>query len=89
VLETLSESEDFGDPDFKVKYYHHGSIFCKSSRALSLLKGALRDEGCPWLIKTPGHMSLGDGGYFNTPPHVWQLLAKHVFNIGRERPIIV
>jgi len=27
-------------------------------------------------------------GHFNTTPHVWQLMAKHVDNNGRERPII-
>jgi hypothetical protein len=39
--------------------------------------------------KVPRSLSLGDVAHFNMPPHVWQLLAKHVFNIGRERPIIV
>jgi len=40
----------------------------------------LREKGCLWLIKCPGYVSLGDVGHFNTPPYLWQLLAKHVFN---------
>jgi hypothetical protein len=51
-------------------------------------KDALRKEGITWLIKCLGEGNLSDVGHFNTPPHVWQLMAKHVDNNGRERPII-
>jgi hypothetical protein len=51
-------------------------------------KNALREEGIPWLIKCPGERNLSDVGHFNTRPHVWQLMAKHVDNNRRERPII-
>jgi len=56
----------------------------------SLSKDALRDEWCPWLIKSIRQGSLSNVGQFNTPPHFKMVsLAKHVFNNGRERPIIV
>jgi hypothetical protein len=51
-------------------------------------KDALREEGTPWLIKCPGEGNLSDVRHFNTPPHMWQLMVKHVNNNGRERPII-
>jgi hypothetical protein len=37
--------------------------------------------------KFTGQGNLSDVEH-NTPPHVWQLMDKHVFNNGRERPII-
>jgi hypothetical protein len=40
-------------------------------------------------MKSEKEKLRGDVRHFNTPPHVWQLLAKHVFNIERERLIIV
>jgi hypothetical protein len=49
----------------------------------SLSKDALREEGTPRLIKCPGEGNLSDVGHFNTPPHVWQLMVKHVDNNGR------
>jgi len=55
----------------------------------SLSKDALREDGCLWLIKSTRQGSLSNVGHFNMPPHVWHLLAKHVFNNGREMPIIV
>jgi hypothetical protein len=54
----------------------------------SLSKDALREEETPWLIKCPGKGNFSDVRHFNTPPHVWQLMAKHVDNNRRERPII-
>jgi len=48
----------------------------KVHRFYSLSKDTLKDEGCPWIIKCSGHVSLDD--------YVWQLLAKHVFNIERK-----
>jgi hypothetical protein len=60
----------------------------KVHESYSFLKYALREEGCPWLIKFPGQGNLSDVGHFNTPPHTWQLIAKHVFNNGKEMPII-
>jgi hypothetical protein len=50
-------------------------ILCKSPWTL-LSKDALREEGCLWLIKCTGHVSLGDVGHFNTLPHVWQLFGQ-------------
>jgi hypothetical protein len=35
-----------------------------------LSKDILREQRCPWLIKYPGPVSLGDIEYFNTFPHV-------------------
>jgi hypothetical protein len=55
----------------------------------SLLKDALREEeGTPWLIKCSEEGNLSNVGHFDMPPHVWQLMIKHVDNNGRERPII-
>jgi hypothetical protein len=66
-------------------YYHvkvYGLYF--------LSKDALRDEWCPWLIKFIRQGSLSNVGHFNTAPHFNMVsLAKHMFNNGRERPIIV
>jgi len=68
------------------KPVHYGTV--KVHELYSLSKDALREEGTPWLIKCPGERNLSDVGHFNTLPHVWQLMAKHVDNNGRERPII-
>jgi len=54
----------------------------------SLSKDALREERTPWLIKCQSEGNLSDVGHFNTSPHLWQLMAKHMDNNGRERPII-
>jgi hypothetical protein len=51
-------------------------------------KDALREKGTSWLIKCPSEGNLSDVGHFNTSPHVWQLMTKHVDNNGRDRPII-
>jgi hypothetical protein len=48
----------------------------KVHRPYSLSKDALREEGCLWLIKCLGHVSLNDVRHFNTPPHVWQLWSN-------------
>jgi hypothetical protein len=63
-------------------------IIVKAHGPYSPSKDALREEKTPWLIKCQGEGNLSDVGHFNTPPHVWQLMAKHVDNNGRERPII-
>jgi len=34
-------------------------------------------------------INLNDVRHFNTLPHMWQLIAKHVDNNGRKRPIIL
>jgi cbb3-type cytochrome oxidase cytochrome c subunit len=52
----------------------------------SLSKDALREEETLWLIKCQGEDNLSNVGHFNTPPHVWQLMAKHVDNNGRKMP---
>jgi hypothetical protein len=43
---------------------------------LILSKNALREEGCPWLIKRPGHIFIDDVKHFNTPPHLRQLFGQ-------------
>jgi hypothetical protein len=56
---------------------------------LTLSKDTLREEGIPWLIKCLGKRNFSDVRYFNTPPHVWQLMTKHMDNNGRERPTMI
>jgi hypothetical protein len=58
----------------------------KSIGPLILSKDALR--GGSWLIKCPCEGNLNDVEHFNTPPHVWQLMTKHVKNNGREKPTV-
>jgi hypothetical protein len=48
----------------------------------------LREEETPLLIKCPDEGNLSDMRYFNTLPHVWQLITKHVNNNRRKRHII-
>jgi hypothetical protein len=60
----------------------------KSMGPLTHSKEALREDRTPWLIKCPSEGNLSDMRHFNTPPYVWQLIAKHVDN-GRERPIMI
>jgi hypothetical protein len=55
---------------------------------LILSKDVLREEGTPWFIKCQGEENLNDVGHFNTSPYVWQLMAKHMDNNGREMSII-
>jgi hypothetical protein len=60
----------------------------KVNELYSLSNDILRKNETPWLIKCPNHVSIGDVEYFNTLPHV-TTLAKYLFNIKKERPIIV
>jgi hypothetical protein len=53
-----------------------GTFTVKVHAPYSLSKEAFREEGCTWLIKCPGYVSLDDVGHFNTPPHVWQLFSQ-------------
>jgi hypothetical protein len=55
---------------------------------ISLSKDTLKEKGTPWLIKCSGEGKFSDVGYFNTPPYVWQLMAEHMDNNGREMHII-
>jgi hypothetical protein len=45
----------------------------KVYRPYSLSKDALREERCPWLIKSTRQGSLNNVWHFSTPPHVWHL----------------
>jgi hypothetical protein len=60
----------------------------KSMDPLTLSKNALREDVTPWLIKCPSEGNLSDVGHFNTLPHVWQLMVKHMDNNERKMPII-
>jgi hypothetical protein len=64
------------------------AYICKSLWALLTLKRRIERGGDTKLIKCSGEGNLSDMRHFNTPLHVWQLMAKHVDNNGRERPII-
>jgi hypothetical protein len=68
------------------KEYTREVISVKVHGPYSPSKDAFRGEGTPWLIKCSGEGNLSDVGHFNKPPHVWQLMAKHVDNNGREDP---
>jgi len=70
------------------KSFHHQPVLWKSNRPYLLLKDVFREEGTLWLIKWSGERNLNDVEHFNTPPYVWQLIAKHVDNNEREKPII-
>jgi len=76
---------------FHIFFYSPTLLFlCVKVHGLySLSKYALREDECIWLIKFTRQGSLNNVGHFNTPPHVWYLLTKHVFNNGREKLIIV
>jgi hypothetical protein len=39
--------------------------------------------------KVSGERNLSDVRHFNTPPHMWQLMAKHMDNNGRKMPIMI
>jgi len=41
-----------------------------------LLKDALKEEECPWLIKSTRQGSLNNVGHFITLPHVWHLWSN-------------
>jgi hypothetical protein len=45
-----------------------------------LSQDTLREEGTTWLINFPRQANLSNVGYFNMLLHVWQLLAKYLFN---------
>jgi hypothetical protein len=50
----------------------------------SLSKDALREEGCPWLIKSTRQGSLSNVGHFNMPPHVWHLWPNTCSTTGEK-----
>jgi hypothetical protein len=52
----------------------------------SLSKNALREEGCPWLIKSTRQGSLSNVGHFNTPPHVLHLWPNTCSTTGGKSP---
>jgi hypothetical protein len=52
----------------------------------SLSKDALREEECPWLIKSTRQGSLSNVGHFNTPPHVWHLWPNTCSTTGGKDP---
>jgi len=56
----------------------------KSQRALLTLKRRIEREGVSMAYKVPRSCISWRCGHFNTPSHVWQLLAKHESNKGRE-----
>jgi hypothetical protein len=71
----------------QVAWGNSGTLNCvKVHGPYSSSKDALREEGCPWLIKCSGHVSLGDVWHFNTPPHVWQLCPKTCSTSGGKGP---
>jgi hypothetical protein len=52
----------------------------RKGRTNLLTQDSLREERTPWLINFLRQGNFSDVGHFNTPPQMWQLLAKYVFN---------
>jgi hypothetical protein len=71
------------------KHSYFQNMCVKVYGTYSLSKNALESRGCLCLIKWQDHVSLSDVEHFNTLPTCSNILAKHVFNIGREMLIIV
>jgi len=56
--------------------------------ALFILKRHLKGRGLLKAYKAHNLCIPWQCGTLNTPPHVWHLLVKHVFNIEREGPTL-
>jgi hypothetical protein len=54
----------------------------------TLKKNVLKEKRILRLINCLGEENFNDVEHFNTLPQVWQLIAKHLNNNGRKRPII-
>jgi hypothetical protein len=61
-------------------------VYVKVNGPYSLSKDALREEGCPWLIKSIRQGSLSNMGHFNTPLHMWHLWPNMCSTTGGKGP---
>jgi hypothetical protein len=65
---------------------HFTLIHVKVHEPYSLSKDALREEGCPWLIKSTRQGSLNNVRHFNTLPHMWHLWPNTCSTTGGKTP---